>query len=51
MNKIVRLIALAAVVGTAVLSYSLPQTKTSKTASASAFFPSFPVPGIPPASK
>ena len=27
MNKIVRLIALAAVVGTAVLSYSLPQTK------------------------
>ena len=51
MNKIVRLIALAAVVGTAVLSYSLPQTKAAKTASASASFVGFPVPGIPPASK
>ena len=43
MNKIVRLIALAAVVGTAVLSYSLPQTKTTATVSD---FP-FPIPPLP----
>lgn len=29
MNKIVRIAALAAVVGTAILSYSLPQTKST----------------------
>lgn len=38
MNKIVRLLALAAVVGTAVLSYSLPQKK------ASSFVEPIPVP-------
>ena len=51
MNKIVRLIALAAVVGTAVLSYSLPQTKTSKTASATVSYPLVPIPGFPPSTK
>ena len=41
MNKIFRLIALAAVVGTAVLSYSLPQSaKTSSNSS----FTSYPWP-------
>ena len=30
MNKIVRIAALAAVVGTAILSYSLPQSKSAK---------------------
>lgn len=41
MNKIFRLIALAAVVGTAVLSYSLPQAKTSTNSVPT----SFPWPG------
>ncbi len=46
MNKIFRLIALAAVVGTAVLSYSLPQNKT-----APQNIPPFPSPLIPMQSK
>ncbi len=42
MNKIFRLIALAAVVGTAVLSYSLPQSAKAS----SNFVPaSYPLPG------
>ena len=45
MNKIVRIAALAAVVGTAILSYSLPQSKTS----APSLVPQ--TPWIPPTSK
>ena len=47
MNKIVRLAALAAVIGTAVLSYSLPQTKVTSTH----MIPPPPTPFIPWSSK
>ncbi len=46
MNKILRLAALVAVIGTAVLSYSLPQGKT-----ASMHASQFPYPILPQNSK
>ncbi len=51
MNKIVRLIALAAVVGTAVLSYSLPQTKLTSAYTAPHMIPPPPTPFLPWSSK
>ena len=48
MNKIVRIAALAAVVGTAILSYSLPQAKT---ASGSNSIMPIPAPGVPQTGK
>ncbi len=51
MNKIVRLIALAAVVGTAVLSYSLPQTKAASAFTSLHAIPPAPTPMLPWSSK